>query len=256
VVATTAGALDMGHVISEFEGPLVVKRAGSIESTATWKTARSSIRAGLNRLERASIEIENPVVSLGLVGGGSFRWSADKLTAHIRESVEPANGAYDLAVRLDNGVIPELDSLLLSKDPVTLELDARVLNAGRFDQRDWRASLENWRANGGVLKVELLKLSKGAPRTEARGDLRLDDQRRIDGRLDASFVNAGVLLQQFGIGGGGGAGGLLGALLGGGTRAGDPARQERAIRLPLVLENGRVAVGPFRIPGVQLRPLY
>jgi hypothetical protein len=29
-----------------------------------------------------------------------------------------------------------------------------------------------------------------------------------------------------------------------------------AMRLPLVLENGRVAIGPFRVPGVQLRPLF
>jgi hypothetical protein len=28
------------------------------------------------------------------------------------------------------------------------------------------------------------------------------------------------------------------------------------LRLPLVLENGRVAIGPFRVPGVQLRPLF
>jgi hypothetical protein len=28
------------------------------------------------------------------------------------------------------------------------------------------------------------------------------------------------------------------------------------LRLPLVLGDGRLAVGPFRLPGVTLRPLY
>jgi hypothetical protein len=28
------------------------------------------------------------------------------------------------------------------------------------------------------------------------------------------------------------------------------------LRLPLVFDNGRMAVGPFRIPGVHLKPLF
>ncbi len=76
--------------------------------------------------------------------------------------------------------------------------------------------------------------------------------RRLQGRLDASFVNAGAILQQFGIGGG--AGGLVGALLGGGRRNGEA--RDSVMRLPLVLDGGRIAVGPFRVPGLQLRPLY
>ncbi len=248
IVATTASALDMAHVITEFEGPLVVKAPGAPETTVTWRMARSSIRGGANRLERASIEVEQPAVT-----AGGQRWSAEKLTAHLREGVDPARpGAYDLAVRLDRGVIPEADLLLGSTDPVNLELDSRVLQAGAIDRRDWRQTIENWRANGGAIRIEQLKLAKGAPRLEAAGDLKLDDLRRLQGRLDASFVNAGAILQQFGIGGG--AGGLVGALLGGGRR--NDAGRESVMRLPLTFEGGRVAVGPFRVPGLQLRPLY
>jgi hypothetical protein len=248
VVATTASALDLAHVITEFTGPLVVRAPGAPETTVTWKLARSSLRGGANRLERASIEVEQPVVA-----AGGQRWSAEKLTAHLREGVDPARpGAYDLAVRLDRGVIPEADLLLGSNDPLSLELDSRVLQAGAIDRRDWRQTIENWRANGGTIRIEQFKLAKGAPRVEASGDLRLDDLRRPQGRLDASFVNAGAILQQFGIGGG--AGGLVGALLGGGRRADD--RRESVMRLPLTLDGGRVAVGPFRVPGLQIRPLY
>jgi hypothetical protein len=256
VVATTAGALNLGHVITEFEGPLVVKAAGVPDTTTTWKTARSSIRGGINRLERVSIEIESPVVTIG-GPGGSTQWRADKVVAHLREAANPANaGAYDLFVQLDNAVVPDLDQAMNSRDPINLKLDSVILKPGRIDRRDWRQTIENWRSNGGTMRVDQLMLSKGAPRLEAKGDLKLDGERRPEGRLDASFVNAGALLQQFGIGaGGGGAAGLVGALLGGGNRQGGQPR-DVALRLPLVLDNGRAAVGPFRIPGLQLRPLY
>ena len=251
VVATTAGAFNLAHVVTEFDGPLTVKAAGAADTVTTWTSARSSVRGGINRLERVSIEVENPVVT---IGGGAVRWSADKLTAHLREGVDAANpGAYDLAVKVERAMAPEADALLNSADPINLELDSRLLKVGSIDRKDWRQTLENWRANGGTVKIEQLKLSKGAPRLEATGDLRLDDQRRPEGRLDASFVNAGALLQQFGVGGG--AGGLVGALLGGARRP-EAQRRETTMRLPLTLENGRVAVGPFRIPGLQLRPLY
>ncbi len=248
IVATTASALDMAHVITEFEGPLVIRAPGAPETSVTWRTARSSIRGGPQRLERASVEIEQPVVT-----AGGQRWSAEKLAAHLREGVDPARpGSYDLAVRVTRGVIPEADLVLGNAEPVNLELDSRILQAGSIDRKDWRATLENWRNNGGSIRIEQLKLAKGTPRLEATGDLKLDDLRRPQGRLDASFINAGVILQQFGIGGG--AGGLVGALLGGGRRGDD--RREATMRLPLVLEGGRVAVGPFRVPGLQLRPLY
>jgi hypothetical protein len=258
VVASTAGAFNLAHVISEFEGPLTISRDGVGESTATWKTARTSVRGGIARLEQVSLEMESPVFTVAPKGGTPLKWSASKLTAHLREGVNPQQpGAYDLAINLERAILPELDTLVNNNDPLSLELDAKVLKPGTIDRKDWRASVENWRVNGGTLKVEQLKLTKGAPRVEAKGDLKLDDMRRVEGRLDASFVNADALLRQFGIGGGGGAaGGLLGALLGGGRPNPNEAQRERSMRLPLVFDQGRVAVGPFRIPGVQLKPVY
>ena len=258
VVASTAGAFNLAHVISEFEGPLTINRDGVGETTATWKTARSSVRGGIARLEQVSIELDSPVFTFVPKGGAPLKWSAAKVTAHLREGVNPQQpGAYDLAINLEKAVIPELDAVMNSTDLLSLDLDAKVLKPGVIDRKNWRTSVENWRINGGTLRVEQLKLSKGSPRVEAKGDLKLDDARRVEGRLDASFVNADALLRQFGIGGGGGAaGGLLGALLGGGRPQANEPQRERSMRLPLVFDQGRVAVGPFKIPGVQLKPVY
>jgi hypothetical protein len=251
VVAQTSDSLSLGHVITNFEGPLVVRSPGVADVTVTWKTALSSIRAGVNRLERASVEIDSPVVSFA----GGNQWTATKVQAHLREGVDAATpGAYDIAIRIENAKVPDTDAFTNSTDAINLELDARVLKMGAIDRRDWRRTLDNWRTNGGTLKVEQIRLSKGAPRLDAKGDLSLDSERRLQGRLDASFVNAGAILQQFGLTGQGGVGGLVGALLGGNRPGG--AQRDMAIRLPLNLEGGRVSLGPFRIPGVQLKPVY
>jgi len=252
IVATTAGAFNLAHVISEAEGPLVIRSPIAPEVTVNWVTARSSFRGSSTRLERASIEIDSPVITASGLGAG--RWSAKRLEAHIREGVDASRpDSFDIALRLDGASLPELDVALKSADPVTLTIDARVLKLAAIDRKDWLATVEGWRNGGGSVSIEQFALAKGLPRVEAKGELRLDDQRRVEGRLDASFVNAGAILQQLGIGGG--VGGLVGGLLGG-NRPGQTQGRDMAMRLPLVLENGRVAIGPFRVPGVQLRPLF
>ncbi|MFM9973926.1 MAG: DUF2125 domain-containing protein [Beijerinckiaceae bacterium] len=258
IVATTAGAFDMAHIIGEFEGPLVVSEEGFGKSTTTWKSARASFRGHANRLERVSLEIESPASTLEVNGETQFRTNAERLDLHVRSPEDSGQaGSYDIALGLVKAVVPALDALAGDTAPVDLELNARLLNLSSIDRRNWRQSLENWHQNGGAMRVEQFKLMKGAPRLEAKGDLKLDELRRVNGRLDASFVNADTLLGRFGvgIGGGGGAAGILGALLGG-NRAQNTPRPERVIRLPLVFDQGRVSVGPFRIPGIQLKPLF
>jgi hypothetical protein len=251
VIATTAGAFNLAHVIAEAEGPLVVSGAGEGRMTMNWKTARASLRGTPSRLDRVSLDLDQSDVVFAIAGFQDMKLSSDRLEAHVREGVDPANpNTYDVAVRIARFVAPPLDLLTGNRDAGDLELDGRVLRLAGIDRRDWRASLETWRNAGGTLRIERLKLAKGAPRLEAKGDLQLDAERRLAGRLDAEFVNADLLLRQFGIGGD--VGGVLGALLGGGR----PRTNDRTMRLPLTLGGGRVAVGPFRVPGVELRPLY
>jgi hypothetical protein len=251
VIATTAGAFNLAHVIAEAEGPLVVSDAGQGRMTMTWKTARASFRGTPSRLERVSLDLEQSETVFAVAGFQEMKLSSDRLEAHVREGVDPASpNTYDVAIRVERFAAPPLDFLTGNRDAGDLEVDGRVLRLAGIDRRDWRASLETWRNAGGTFRIERLKFAKGAPRLEAKGDLQLDAERRLAGKLDAEFVNADLLLRQFGIGGD--VGGVLGALLGGGR----PRSNDRTMRLPLTLGGGRVSVGPFRIPGLELRPLY
>lgn len=255
VIAMTASALSAAHVITEAEGPLTLRDSGDGGGlTMTWKTARSSVRGASSRLERFSLEVEAPVISVSAPGFQELKISGEKLGLHLAEGTNQAEpNTYNLAFNIDKLVAPPLDLLVGNRDAGDLAFDARLQKVAAINRQDWRASLETWRLGGGTMRVEKLRVAKGAPRFEARGDLQLDEARRLAGRLDAEFVNADQLLRQFGIGGN--AGGLIGALLGGGA-PGSQTRAERSMRLPLVLGDGRVSVGPFRIPGLTLRPLY
>jgi hypothetical protein len=258
VTAQTAGALNLAHVVAALDGPLTLNEEGFGRTTVTWSRALGSFRGHHQRLERASVDFKDVNILLQPSNGERIELKAQALEAHIREGVVAAEpGAYDVALRLNGAVIPGLDNALRSNDPVNLLLDGKLLNLGPIDRRDWRTTVENWRRGNGTFRVEQFNLSKGAPRLEAKGDLKLDGERRIEGRLDASFVNAGPILQQLGVNvGGGQVGALLGGLLGGGRPQPGEQMRDRALRLPLVLGDRRVAVGPFRLPGVMLRPLY
>jgi hypothetical protein len=264
VTAQTAGVVSLAHIVGRFDGPLVLNEEGFGRTTINWTSALASLRGFRNRLERVSLDLTAPEALVEPRGGEPVRLKAAAIEAHLREGVLPADpGTYDVAFRMTQAEVPPLDAMLGSRDPVNLLLDGKILNVGPIDRRDWRATIENWRTRNGVFRVEQFNLTKGVPRLEAKGELRLDALKRLEGRLDANFVNAGPLLQQFGIGLGdgaagrlgGGAGALLGGLLGG-TRPPAEGQRDRNLRLPLVLGDGRVAVGPFRIPGLQLRPVY
>lgn len=258
ITAQTAGALDLAHVVSVLEGPMVLTEEGFGRTTVTWKEALGSFRGHHRRVERVSLDLKDVSALIEPNGSEKVELKAASIEAHLREGVVAAEpGAYDVAIRVNGASIPPLDGLLGSRDPLTLLLDGKVLNLGAVDRRDWRTTVENWRQARGVFRVEQFNLTKGAPRLEAKGDLRLDDLKRLEGRLDASFVNAGPILQQFGVNlGGGAAGALLGGLLGGVRQQPGEAQRDRALRLPLNLGDGRVAIGPLRVPGLQLRPLY
>jgi hypothetical protein len=138
-----------------------------------------------------------------------------------------------------------LDRMARSNDKLDLLLDLSTRNLPTTAAPDWRLALEAWRAASGLLKVETLQINKGNFRLTGKGDLSLDAERRLAGRIDLEVQGAEQLLQGAGLMPRGALGGLLGGVLGG---------NGRSARLPLVLENGRAQIGPF--PLGPLRPLY
>lgn len=247
-VRALAQAYDPNHVIFELTGPLTAAVAGRPAATLDWKLARASLRATASRLERLSVEVDAPRLAVQpttLVG--PFESRADKLEWHVRPGPEGSEAdRVDIALRLGKLVAPALQTLLRSADPADAEVDIKLLKFAPVFRGDWREIVENWRIAGGTANVETARVAWGRTRAELSGPIALDAERRPEGRLDLRLVNADQLLRQFGVGGATGA--LLGGLLGGA-----PDR-DRTMRLPLLLQDGRVSVGPIRVG--RLSPLY
>jgi hypothetical protein len=243
-----AQAYDPNHVIFEMTGPLTATVAGRPALTMDWKLARASVRATSSRLERLSVEVDAPRLAVqptSLVG--PFESRADRLEWHVRPGPEGGDTErVDAALRLSRLVAPALQALLRSADPADAEIDLKLLRFAPIFRGDWREILENWRVAGGTASLEIARIAWGRTRVEVKGPVALDAERRLEGRLDMSLVNADQLLRQFGVGGATGA--LLGGLLGS-----SPDR-DRTMRLPLVLQDGRASVGPIRVG--RLEPLY
>jgi hypothetical protein len=256
---TVARAYDPQHIIVDLDGPLTARDAAGSVTDMRWRTARMSVKVRPGRLERFSLDTAEPVIEVKPRGFEAVTVSAERLEAHLRPAIGGSGGnvtgAYDIAFSGQKTRIALLDALLRSSEPVDLALDATATRMTTLNPRDWRATLDGWRQQGGTLEVRALRLAKGAARLQATGTLQLDEERRPAGRLEAELVNAGDILRQFGIGGP--TVGLLGAVLGGGERnrkgAGGPS-EDRTLRLPITIAGGVIRVGPVPIGRVQ--PLY
>jgi hypothetical protein len=234
------------HIITDLRSPLVLKGTGNAELELAWDTAQTSIRRSGEAVSRGSVVLTMPRVTVRSPGFEPFVNGGERLEAHLREAPAGAEpGRYDVALKLTGTTLPMLDRMARSNDKLDLLLDLSTRNLPTTAAPDWRLALEAWRAASGLLKVETLQINKGNFRLTGKGDLSLDAERRLAGRIDLEVQGAEQLLQGAGLMPRGALGGLLGGVLGG---------NGRSARLPLVLENGRAQIGPF--PLGPLRPLY
>ncbi len=175
--------------------------------------------------------------------------------ARFTASPPQPDRTVDFALTLSGAPVPALDDLVGGG---SAPVDALV--AGRLDQADPGEArtpgeaMEHWRQHGGHVSLSDIKVSRGSASVTSSGVLGLDDQHRLRGKLDASFVGLEPILQRYGISGDVAAlGSLLGTFFGGG-RSAKPAIPG-ALALPISLGNGRLGIGPITT-AVKLAPLY
>lgn len=115
---------------------------------------------------------------LDLVGFGSRVLTARRLQFHIRR--DGADKA-DLAVmaddiRIPSGHCPSLDDRLVTGRLMGTVTEAQPFSLLRAGAQDWSSAVANWRAAGGMLRIDVLQLAPFAgtqPADQARSALRL-----------------------------------------------------------------------------------
>lgn len=240
------------HVIAQLDGPLAADLADGRRINARWDLAEASRRASGGDLERLSVDIRKPVISLTGGPGAASTISAAGLEVHLRRNPTRAPGerARDMFLRATQMVSGDLDALLGDTNSSDLDVQITATMADLLAPGLTPTTVEAWRAAGGVLDLTRINLKKGLKQIEAKGQLSLDDEKRFAGRIEPAAANidqfAGIRLR-------GGAMDLAAALSGRGQGASpDGLRPLPAIEL----RGGRVSFGPIRLPLAPLQPLY
>lgn len=217
----------------------------------TWKTLDASL--AWRSPERFALVASEPRAVLTTPGLTTENWGAATLEAHLRRNpTRPATDqAVDIAVAAKGTILPPIDALLGNTEPGEIDLQATLTQAENFRKGFNPDALESWRAANGSFELTRIVSTKGKARVDGSGQLQLDPLHRVAG--DLQLGAAGI--EQIG-------GLRIGNLLGGlggflGGRGGNTATAPGLTTLPPVsLREGRVFIGPFRLPLQPLPPLY
>jgi len=240
-----------GLVILEASSPAKVTLPEGRVLDLTWKNLDASF--AWRSPERFALVASEPRGVLTTPGLTTETWGAATLEAHFRRNpTRPATEqAVDIAVAAKGTILPPVDALLGNTDAGEIDLQATLTQAENFRKGFNPDALESWRGANGTFELTRLVSTKGKARVDGSGQLLLDPLHRVAGDLQLSAAG----IEQIG-------GLRIGNLLGGlggilGGRSGNTATAPGLTTLPPVsLREGRVFIGPFRLPLQPLPPLY
>ena len=251
-VLVVAQVYDPNHLIAEPKGPLVASWSDGRKASMVWDAGQISLRRSSSQFERGSLTLNKLVLSLTGFDASDGTARTSRLEAHLRPTPgRAAEFAMDVAISFDKLVMPALDQLLSSAQPADLKIETTISQSASLAGGITPTTVETWRLAGGVVDLSKLSLVKGTAQLEGQGKFSFDEFRRVKGRLDGAQTGIDTV-------GGMRIGAMLdaGALLAG--RAASQTQNGKSLKPlpPLEARDGRLYLGPLRIPGTPLRPLY
>jgi hypothetical protein len=240
-------------VIASLEPPFSVKGGdGALSLTLHWDSLTLNLEGRPDAVTRVSLSGEQ-VEAKGTAAGQPVAATLPDVRVAAIEAMDRHDGAYNVVVTTNGAIVPALNDLSGSKSPwdflsesVVTQID--FSSSGMIGKR-----MESWRNAGGHVEVKRVRLASGNTRLDARGALKLDDEHRIEGRLDTGFSGLEPILKALGVDPAiTAAGTFLTNFLG--------RRQENddgtpKLPIPMTFADGWLSIGPVRTP-VRLPPLY
>lgn len=240
-----------GLVILELSGPAKITLPEGRSLALSWTNLDASL--AWRNPERFALVASDLSGTLTAPGLNPETWSSKALEAHLRRNpARPApDQAVDIAITAKGTSLPPIDTLLGNADTGEIALQATLTQSESFRKGFNPDALESWRGANGTFELTRLVSTKGKARVDGSGQLQLDPLHRVSG--DLRLAAAGIE-QIGGIRIGNLLGGLGGLLGGRGTEA--AAAPGLTTLPPVSLRDGRVFIGPFRLPLQPLPPLY
>lgn len=237
--------------IVEFSGPLQQKNADGTKLDATWESLRASVHIGVDHapdrvsVEMKKVQFEGNAAASGIIGHAEFH-------ARLVEG-SAAGGDLDVAAMVQGAVFPVISAFTGATEPMDFMLRGRAEQAALLKRGLVPSLIDQWAQSGGKMIFDEARLTQPGFAVSVKGEVTFDAQRRPRGQLELNAMGAERLLAALGIGGKDrGVTGLLGALLG--QKKSDGTQKASTLKLPVRLDNGKVAVGPLVL--AEVGPLY
>lgn len=194
------------------------------------------------------------------------RFSAERLQLHLRPAEDTATGStvpvlaadagsYDLALQGNDMAIGRADAIpVLGPNISFLAVQARLRNMPKNAKASFVELSRDWLQQGGRLAVSDLMVKWGPLDMWAQGEVTLDDKARPKGTFDAEISDYPGLLKALVKGGIVSQRDAKVALLGMGLVAQLQGSKEGKLRVPIVMNEGKLYLGPIVV--ATLDPVY
>jgi hypothetical protein len=243
--AARASLLDPFAIMADVTGPArLISQDGALE--VEWVGLEVALRWLPGQMEGVSL------MATGLnvrENSGSFSAAAgvNVSTMEARLTRAATAGTWRAEARLFPSRVPLLDQALGDVDPVEGHV-VSDLNEIRTEQPTLGAILDAWRAAGGTATLESVVFAKGALRSEGKGAISLDNERRLTGTINGRVAGLEPLLRRSGFKSGSPAGDAI-------LKAMVAREPPNGVPVTVHFRDGRVYLGPLRT-NLELRPVY
>lgn len=276
-IHVAAQVYDPTLLIAEIAAPLHLGEPNQPPSMqANWRLAQVSLRGTPRHPQRVSMAFDAPRLERMTAPVAELMVAAEQIELHGRmvAGSADANPVIEMVVRATQAAAPALGPL--SRQPFDLEIESQLTGLKDFSAKPWTARLREVQARGGKLEIVRARLRQGEVIAVANGLLGLTPSGHLDGELQLTVAHLDKLLPALGVdqeqepqaqlpgrlnsavnalnrlapGLGDAARERAGpALVAGANLLGTPTELEgqRAVRLPLRFDGGKVRLGPLRI---------
>jgi hypothetical protein len=182
-------AYDWRKAIFELDGPLAAEPVDGPRIDATWQTARASGARDGRLLASANLVLEQPMLTVD----GREAGRADHLEIHLRRAPATQDAATEV---LPAGTDAAFSATGLASPLLPLPLDVSVVVRVGDDGAALAGRGPLFEGIGDEpLPVSLreLTLASGAAKLRAAGDVTVDPEGRLDGRLDVTIADPAAL---------------------------------------------------------------
>lgn len=191
----------------------------------------------------------------GGAGAVAFNATANDATLVATQGAGAEGDALDFDISLQGASLPLIDQILGPGLPADIAAKGSVTKTDLDPRLTPAQNLARWQAAGGKVHLASLTLARGSTKFQARGSFAINAAHHIDGHFDTKSSGLEPVLQHYGIDPSlVSVGTFLSNLLSGHSSDASPQKTAE-LRLPVDIEDGRLAVGPIRTT-VQLPPVY